>query len=147
MSSKSFGASAPGADREGVPPFALDSLHSGQECSRIIEFARLSLRPRVELRRVHQDLAVRREFKMRAVHRTRRGTFKVDALAVVSTAVTWTFEFVLAGFPVRSAAQVRAACIDDEEAIRRAIDPDAIFLLKFRINTQRKLGRIANLEN
>src|SRR5258707_9296449 len=62
-------------------------LHSRQECSRIVKFAGLSLGPRIQLRGIHQDLSVGREFDVGTVHGTRCGPFEVDAFAVISTAV------------------------------------------------------------
>src|SRR5437763_15829969 len=74
---------------------------------------------------------------MRAIHRARRRTFKVYAFAVVAAAVTWTLELVLARLPIGRAAQVRAACVDDEEPIRSLINPDAIGLLPLRVHALR----------
>src|SRR5579864_1916387 len=81
-------------------------LHSRQERSRIIKFAGLPLRPRVQLRRIHQNLPVRREFDLCAIHRTRRWSFEVDPLAVVTAPVARALELVLTGLPVRRASQM-----------------------------------------
>src|SRR5438270_10452252 len=94
--------------------------------ARIVELVRLAFGPLVGPPRVHDDLPFGIHFDVRAIHRARRGAFKVDALAVVATAVTWTLELVLARLPIGRAAQVRAACVDDEEPIRSLINPDAI---------------------
>src|SRR5439155_20084063 len=80
-----------------------------QVSSIIIELARLPLRPLVESRHIYQDLTVRRSFDVGSVHGTRRRIRKVDLFAVVATALARAFEFVLAGFPVGRAAQMRAA--------------------------------------
>src|SRR5437899_12415358 len=120
----------------GARNLVLLCLHSGQKCSRIVEFARLAFGPGVELRGVDQNLAVRREFDMRAVHGTRRRSFEVYSFAVVSTAVAGAFELVFAGLPVWCAAEMCAARVDHEEAIGRAVNPYAIFLLELGIDAQ-----------
>src|SRR5215467_2189106 len=114
-------------------------LHSRQERSRIVEPARLSFGPGVELRGVNQDLTVWRQLDVGAVHRTGSRAFEVHSFAVVAAAVAGALEFVFAGLPVRRAAQVGAACVDHKEAVRSAIDPDAVFLLKHTTTTESKL--------
>src|SRR5438132_11282420 len=84
---------------------------------------------------------------MCAVHRTRRRAFEVNSFAVVAAAMAGGFEFVVAGFPIRSASQVRAACVNRTETIGSAIHPDAVFLLPFGINAQAVFRGIADLEN
>src|ERR1700730_9939467 len=106
----------------------------------------LAFGPLIEARGVDHDLAIGREFDVCAIHRARRGAFEIDALAVVSAAVARALEFVLAGFPVRRAAEMGAARVDDENAVRSAVDPDAIFLLPLGVYAQRVVGRIANFE-
>src|ERR1700726_4600328 len=93
----------------------------------------LPLRPLIEPRNVDNDLAVGSQFQVRAVHGPRRGTFEVDTFAVVSAPVAGTFEFVLAGFPVRRAAEMRPRPEDNEHPVRCAGDPDAVFLLPLGI--------------
>jgi hypothetical protein len=61
--------------------------------------------------------------------------------------VAWTFEFVLARLPIGRAPKVRAARVDHKNAVGRAIDPDAVFLLELGIDSESELGRITNLEN
>jgi hypothetical protein len=56
-------------------------------------------------------------------------------------------ELVLARFPIWRATQVRAASVDHEHAIGRAVHPDAVALLELGVDAKRKLGWIANLEN
>src|SRR5579859_3274777 len=126
---------------------SLPVLHSCQKCSRIIKMTRLSFRPRVQLRRIHQNLPVRREFDLCAIHRTRRWSFEVDPLAVVTATVARALELVLTGLPVRRASQMCAACINHEQPVRRAVHPDAKFLLELGVDAQRKFGRIANLKD
>src|SRR5258705_11732860 len=84
---------------------------------------------------------------MSAIHRARRGAFEVDAFAVIAAAVTRALEFVFAGFPVRRAAEMGAAGVDDENTIGSAVNPDAIFLLPLGVDADRVVGRIANFEN
>src|SRR5580704_7157152 len=100
----------------------------------VIKLARLSFGPLVEPRDIHLDLAVGCYLYFGPIHRTRRRTFEVDALAVVSAPVARAFEFVLAGFPVRGTSQVGATSVNDKDSIRRAVNPDSIFLLPFGIN-------------
>src|SRR5437879_1471045 len=107
----------------------------------------LSLGPLIEPRSVYDDLAVGRQLDVRAVHRARRGTLKIDAFAVIPAAVTWALEFVFAGFPVRRAPEMRAARVDDENAIGSAVDPDAIFLLPLGVHAERIIGWITDLES
>lgn len=70
---------------------------------------------------------------MATVHRTRRRPLEVNALNIVPTAMTRTFELILARLPVWSAAQVCATREDDEEAIGSSVYPDAIRHLVFLI--------------
>src|SRR6267154_2656735 len=84
---------------------------------------------------------------MRPIHGTRRGAFEVDALAVATTAMTRALEFVFAGFPIGSAAQVSAPRVDDEHAIGSAIHPDAVFLLPLNVHSESVVRGVADLEN
>ena len=81
-----------------LPSRAARRILRRQKCSRIVELAGLSLRPLIEPRNIHHDLSVRRQFHIGAIHGTRCRSLKVDAFAVVATAVAGTLEFVLAGF-------------------------------------------------
>src|SRR6185369_3678070 len=90
--------------------------------------------PFEERRRVNHDLSLGIQRHFRAVHRSRRGTFEVDTLAVVTTTVTRALELVFAGFPVGRAAEMRTARVDHEETIGSACDPDAVLLLPLRID-------------
>src|SRR6476660_166656 len=83
---------------------------------------------------------------MRTIHWPRCRSLEVDPFAVVPTPVARALKFIFARLPVRSAAQVRAARVNHEKAVWRAVDPDAVFLLKLRVDSERKLGRVANLE-
>ena len=107
----------------------------------------LSLGPLIEPRSVDDDLAVGRQFYVCAVHGSRGRPFEVDAFAVVAAAVARAFELIFAGLPIGRASQMRAACVDHEYAVRRAIHPDAIFLLELGVDAKRELRGIANLEN
>src|SRR5271155_4808706 len=82
-----------------------------------------------------------------AVHGTRRGAFEIDAFAVVAAAVAGAFEFVFSGLPFRSAAKVRTASEDDEEAIGLADDPDAIGHEVALVNAQAEIRREADIED
>src|SRR5580692_491251 len=108
---------------------------------------RLPFRPLIEPGGIDNDLPIGSQFDLGAVHRTRSRAFEVDAFAVIAAAVAWTLEFVLARFPVRSAAEVGTARVDHEHSVGSAIDPDAVFLLKFCVDAQRELRGVANLEN
>ena len=108
--------------------------------------AGLSLGPLIKLRNIHQNLTVGRNLNLGPVHGTRRRPFKVDAFAVVSAAVARTFELVLRRLPVGRAAQVSAARVDHENAVGRAVHPDAIFLLKLCVDSQAEVRGIADLE-
>src|SRR2546430_5784412 len=77
----------------------------------------------------------------------RRRPLKVDTFAVVSTPVAGALELVLAGFPIRCAAQVSTASVDDKHAIRRAVHPDAVFLLPLGIYTEGVVRGVTNLED
>src|SRR5436309_13747891 len=84
---------------------------------------------------------------MRAIHGTRRRSFKVDAFAVVAAAVAGALELVFAGLPIRRAAEMRAASVDDKHAIGRAVHPDRIFLLQFGVDAEYIVRGIANFED
>ena len=109
--------------------------------------AGLPLGPLKEPGNIHDDLPVGRQFHVRAVHRTRRGPFEVNAFTVVAAAVAGALEFVLAGFPVGRATQMRAARVNDKHAVGRAVHPDAVLLLPLRIHAQRIVRGIADFEN
>src|SRR6266849_173886 len=107
----------------------------------------LSLGPLKEPRSVYDDLAVGRQFDVRAVHRPRRRAFKIHAFTVVAAAVARALEFVFAGFPVGGAAEMRAARVDDEDAVGRAVQPNAVFLLPLGVDTERVIGGISDFED
>src|SRR5580700_3040586 len=108
---------------------------------------RLPFRPLIKPGSIDNDLPIGSQFDLGAVHGTRSRAFEVDAFAVIAAAVAWALELVLARFPVRGAAQVGTPCVNHEHAVWSAIDPDAVFLLKFCVDAQRELRGIANLEN
>src|SRR5215472_17194135 len=109
--------------------------------------ARLSLGPGIQARSIHNDLSVGRHLNVSPIHRARRRTFEVDPFAVVAAAVAGTLEFVFAGLPIRGAAEVCTAGINNKEAIGSAVHPDAVFLLKLGVKAKRVIRRIADLEN
>src|SRR5690349_11321418 len=109
--------------------------------------ALFAFRPLKKRRGINHDLSFGIQRHFRAVHRTRRGTFEVDAFAVIATAVTGAFELVFAGFPVGRAAEMRAARVDHEESIGSARDPDAVLLLPLGIDAYRVVARRPDSEN
>src|SRR5208282_1351216 len=76
-----------------------------------------------------------------------RRPLEIDPFVIVAASVARTFELVFAGLPVRRTAEVSTTSVDDKDAIRSAINPDAILLLPFRVHTQPVIGGIADLEN
>src|SRR6266404_8085960 len=118
-----------------------------QEGARVTETAWLSLGPLIKARSVDNDLTVGRQFDVGAIHRARRRAFEVDAFAVIAAAVTRALEFVFAGFPVRRAAEMSAARVDNETTIGSAVDTDAVFLLPLGVDAERVVGWIANFED
>src|ERR1700680_454398 len=103
----------------------------------------LAFGPLIEARSVDDDLSVGRQRHVGAIHGAWRRTFEIYAFAVVAAAVAGALEFVFAGFPVRSAAEMRAPRVDDEDAVGCAVDPDAIFLLPLGVHAERVVGGIA----
>ena len=95
----------------------------------------LALRPRIEPSYINEDLAVRSEFNVSAIHRSGSRPLKINAFTVVTTSVTRALKFVLCRLPIRSTAKMGAAGKDDEQAIRRSINPDAILLQPFLVNS------------
>src|SRR5690349_18111427 len=108
---------------------------------------RLTFGPFKKLSNIHLDLPVRRQFHTSAIHGPRRRTFEINSFTVVAAAVARALEFVFAGFPIRSAAEMRATRVDDEKAVGRAVYPDAIFLLPLGVHAKRVVGGIADFEN
>src|ERR1700732_5548538 len=106
----------------------------------------LAFGPLIEARSVDDDLDVGRECHVRAIHRARRGALEIYAFAVVAAAVAGALEFVFASFPVRRAAEMRTACVDDENAVGGAVDPNAIFLLPLGVHTESVVGWITDFE-
>ena len=74
---------------------------------------------------IHHDLTLWIEFYLRTILGPRRGTFEVDSLGVIPTAMARALEFALAGLPVGSAAQVRAHSPDHEDALSVSHHPDS----------------------
>ena len=75
------------------------------------------------------------------IHGPGRRPLEVDSFTVVATAVTGTLKLVFARPPVRSAAKMRAAGVDNEYAVRSLVHPDAILLLPLGIDAKRIVGR------
>src|SRR5208283_1952001 len=118
-----------------------------QKRSRIIEGAWLTLRPLIKSRGVHDDFAVRSQLHEGAVHGPGRRTLEIYPFVIVAASMARTFELVFAGLPVRRTAQMSTTSVDDKNAIRSAIYPDAILLLPFRVHAQTVIGGIPDLEN
>src|SRR5262249_37688386 len=102
--------------------------------------------PPVETAQIDHDLPFRIELDVRAVHRTRRRSLEVDPFRIISAAVAGTLKLVLACLPVGRAAQVRADRGDDEDTLGVAHHPDAILILKFRVDAKAEVGRTAYTE-
>src|ERR1044071_8005253 len=98
-------------------------------CAFVVELTGFALLARVEPICIDDDLAFGVEFDVGAIHGARGRAFEVDALAVVAAAVARALELVLARLPVGRAAEVRAARVDDEDAVGVLDDPDAELLL------------------
>src|SRR5713226_6842823 len=103
----------------------------------LVKFTRFAFGPLEKPIGVDDNLSFGIDLDVRAIHRARRRPFKVNAFAVVTTAVTRTLKLVLARLPVRGTTQMRAARINHKQTIRRLVHPDAILLLPFRIHPQR----------
>jgi hypothetical protein len=58
-----------------------------------------------------------------------------------------TLEFVLAGLPVWSAAQMSAARVNHKNTIGSAIDPYAVLLLELGIDTKPEFGWVTDLKS
>src|SRR2546421_318341 len=116
-------------------------------CTRIIELIFIAFRPPVKCGYVHHDLSFGIEFHMSAVHRPWCGTFEINPLAVIATAVAGTFEFVFARFPIRRATQVGAASVDHKYSVGSLVHPNAILLLPLGVDPQRIIGGKANAEH
>src|SRR5215204_4907652 len=113
----------------------------------VVEMVRAALLPVVELAGVDDDLPLGVHRHLGAIHRARRGAFEVDALTVVAAAVARALELVLARLPVGRASQVRAARVDDEQALGVSDDPDAVLLLPLGVHAERVVARKADAED
>jgi len=78
-----------------------------------------------DLRLIDDDFSFRIERHLVALQRTRRRAFEVDAIGVVTRAVTGAFELALGGQPGGDAAQVRADVAESGEAAVFFVNPDA----------------------
>src|SRR4029078_7114342 len=95
-----------------------------------------TLWPFVKRAGVDDNLTFSIQRDLRAIHRARRRTFKVNDFTVVATAMARAFEFVFTLLPVGCAAEMSAAGVDDEEPIGRPGHPDTILLLPFCIDAE-----------
>src|SRR5262252_10445718 len=81
----------------------------------VVEVTILAFWPLVQSGGVDYDLARRIKLDVRAVHRSRRGSFEVNPFAGITAPVARAFELVLAGFPIGCAAQVSASGVNHEK--------------------------------
>jgi hypothetical protein len=61
--------------------------------------------------------------------------------------MTWAFEFVFGGFPIGSAAQVRAATEDYKDAVPFPNHPNAVLLLESLVHARLEIRGVPNFEN
>ena len=111
-------------------------LRHPNERAFFVELILSALWPVVETCCVDYYLAGGIDLNVRAVHRSRRGTFEVYPFAGVPAPVARTFELVFAGFPVGRASEVCAASIDDEESRRISHDPNTVLLLELGVDPE-----------
>ena len=112
--------------------------------ARVAKLRGLAFGPPVEAAQIHFNLPFGCQFDVRTVHRTRSGAFEIDTLGIVPRAVAGALEFVLTGFPIRRAAEVRADRGDHENALGVAHHPDAVRILKLGIHAETEIGRVAD---
>src|SRR5205085_4833769 len=92
------------------------------------------------------DLPLRVDLYVRAVHGARRRAFKVHTFRVIPRPVARALEFVLARFPIGRAAQVGTPRVDHEEPVRGAVYPYAVLRLPLRIHANAVIARVADAE-
>ena len=108
---------------------------------------RSALGPRIKLTGVDDDLPCGVLLEVRPVHGTRRRAFEIDAFGRVTAAVAGTLEFVFRGFPVRRAAQMRAAGEDHKQAVRLAHHPNPVLLFEALVNARLEIRGVTDFEN
>src|SRR4029077_3905941 len=86
------------------------------------------------------NLSFGRQLDIRTVHRSRSRAFEINAFGIVPRAVAGALEFVLTGFPIGSAAEMRADRGDHENALGVAHHPDAVRILKLGIHAETEIG-------
>src|SRR5262245_44767783 len=77
------------------PSAMLVPLSDPDDRTRVVELRSLALRPSVKTTQVHDDLSLRIELDVRAIHRPRRGPLEVNALGVVAAAMAGALKLVL----------------------------------------------------
>ena len=107
----------------------------------IVELASSSSRTRVKLAGVHYNPALHIQLDLCPIHRPRRRAFKVDTFGVIPASVTRTFEFILAGLPIRSAAEVGASRIYDKDPGSASHHPDPVLFLELCVDAQSEIGQ------
>ena len=95
---------------------------------------------------VHYDLTFGVKFDVSAVHGSRRRTFEVDPLSVITAAVTRALELVFTGLPVRSAAEMRANRRDHENTLTVSYYPDSVLALELGVDAVTEVRGVADLE-
>jgi len=95
---------------------------------------------------IHHDLTLWIEFYVRTIHGPRRGTFEIDSLGVITTAMARALEFVLTRLPIRSASQVCTHSPDHEDALGVSHHPDSMLALKFAVDSKAEIAGIADFE-
>src|SRR5690349_21486774 len=95
----------------------LNDLSNVDVRARFAKLRTLALGPSIEAAQIHFNLTLGRQLDMRTIHGTRSRAFEIDAFRIVARAVARAFEFVLTGFPVRRAAEVRADRGNHENAL------------------------------
>ena len=96
---------------------------------------------------VDYNLAIRSHVQVGTVHRPWSRTFEVDAFTVVTAPVTRALEFVFGWLPIGRTTQVRAAGKDYKKPIRCSVNPNAVLLKPFLVDSEGVVGWIPNLEN
>src|ERR1017187_3839101 len=118
--------------------------HVPEDGARIAELRRVALGPRVKVAQIDHNLPFRIQLHVRAIHGTRRRPLEVDALGVVTAAMARALELVLAGLPVGRASQVGADGRDHEDALGVAHHPNTVVFLKFGIDPEAEIRRVAD---
>jgi len=124
----------------------IETSHVAKDGAVVAELRAIALGPGIEMTQIDHNLPFGIEPYMGAVHGPRGRALEVDSFGIVAAAMAGTFEFVLAGFPIGGASQVRADGGDDENSFGIADHPDAMILLKFRVHPESEVAGIPDSE-